>query len=406
AWGKAFGDQLEGIGTERVICLMNFSIKAETDGSVCLTGEYAGTSARGSAFIVVPEASEVLELFKEVEVEGGEAISSPWQPSGPTTMSPDGPCFTSCIASVRNSSLAWGDDALQPVASQRGKAGGGVPAPPEVWLPEVVRVFICGAWLSDVRDAEIMYRPCTVCKKKVPEGSEWCAQMDCTGKASADKTVFTAVSISDFTGCLQHVLIRTTEFLQFTGFADLTALEQCLVSEGHMSLPFRARADIILGSQRATTYGATTVANFEVLKAQMGHILPIASLHDFEKTPVGLRHKPTKSTPEQITMVIAAKDKPKPEIFDGHILADMFVYNMGDGKPRYVVGTVRAVSDKSLVLVVSRTFALEMDAEQAAKLHADEIQHAGAVQIRKGSKQKAEALMAQTPMKKPYLGPA
>ena len=87
-------------------------------------------------------------------------------------------------------------------------------------------------------------------------------------------------------------------------------------------------------------------------------------------------------------------------------MADMFVYNMGDGKPRYVVGTVRAVSDKSLVLVVSRTFALEMDAEQAAKLHADEIQHAGAVQIRKGSKQKAEALMAQTPMKKPYLGPA
>lgn len=274
AWGKAFGDQLEGIGTERVICLMNFSIKAETDGSVCLTGEYAGTSARGSAFIVVPEASEVLELFKEVEVEGGEAISSPWQPSGPTTMSPDGPCFTSCIASVRNSSLAWGDDALQPVASQRGKAGGGVPAPPEVWLPEVVRVFICGAWLSDVRDAEIMYRPCTVCKKKVPEGSEWCAQMDCTGKASADKTVFTAVSISDFTGCLQHVLIRTTEFLQFTGFADLAALEQCLVSEGHMSLPFRARADIILGSQRATTYGATTVANFEVLKVMPGLLSP------------------------------------------------------------------------------------------------------------------------------------
>lgn len=70
------------------------------------------------------------------------------------------------------------------------------------------------------------------------------------------------------------MLIRTTEFLQFTGFADLAALEQCLVSEGHMSLPFRARADIILGSQRATTYGATTVANFEVLKVMPGLLLP------------------------------------------------------------------------------------------------------------------------------------
>ena len=131
------------------------------------------------------------------------------------------------------------------------------------------------------------------------------------------------------------------------------------------------------------------------MQAQMGHILPIASLHDFEKTPVGLRHKPTKSTPEQITMVIAAKDQPKPEIFDGAVLVRhsevisfrsatptskssrriCFSTTWGMASP----GSVRAVSEKTLALVASRTFALEMDAEQAAKLHAEEIQHAGAV---------------------------
>eukprot|EP00435_Cladocopium_sp_Y103_P020903 s5592_g5.t1 len=64
-------------------------------------------------------------------------------------------------------------------------------------------------------------------------------------------------------------------------------------------------------------------------------------------------------------------------------LADMFVYNMGDGKPRFLVGTVRLAGDARIV-TVSRIFALEMDP---------------------GAKQKADALMTETPMKKPYLGP-
>ena len=84
-------------------------------------------------------------------------------------------------------------------------------------------------------------------------------------------------------------------------------------------------------------------------------------------------------------------------------LADMFAYNMGDGKPRLVIGSLR-ISGESRILSVSRTFALEMERAQAIELHREEIAHWQGVPIRRGAKQKADALMTETPLKKMYLG--
>eukprot|EP00435_Cladocopium_sp_Y103_P001366 s5632_g1.t1 len=57
AWGKTFATQLQGLSPEAVVCLMNFSVKGDASDSVILTGEHAGQSEKGSAFVVVVEDS-------------------------------------------------------------------------------------------------------------------------------------------------------------------------------------------------------------------------------------------------------------------------------------------------------------------------------------------------------------
>lgn len=258
AWGKTFARQLGEKSTPYVACLLNFAVKGDA-AQVSLTGEYAGDSPRGSSYVLVLESETAKASFETVEAEGGTDISIPWKPTV-TTMSADGPCYAAFLASVRNSSLAFGDGALQPVA----------PNSPDVWLPEEVRVWVGGVWLTDLRDAEVMYTPCSVCKKKVSESGQ-CPNSACTGSADHVRAVLTTVTLADATGCLYNVLIRTEELLAFIGMTSVGELETCLASEGHMSLPFRRRADVILGAQKATQHGAGQplaphVVSFEVLR--------------------------------------------------------------------------------------------------------------------------------------------
>lgn len=167
------------------------------------------------------------------------------------------------------------------------------------------------------------------------------------------------------------------------------------------------------------------------VQAMRGHVLPVASVDDFVVTPGGLRHEPTKSTPDHISMLVIAKAPPKPESYEGVIrvmhdtvvslcdsqstsfgmeamctLADMFAYNMGDGKPRYVVGSLRCLADGRKIFTVSRVFALEMESSVAKELHLEEVEMSLRTNVRRGQKQKADALMKETPMKRPYKPPS
>ena len=63
------------------------------------------------------------------------------------------------------------------------------------------------------------------------------------------------------------MLCRGDELAAFTSLRSVQGLETCLREEGHVSLPFRARCDVIIGSQKATQYETVTVANFELLAA-------------------------------------------------------------------------------------------------------------------------------------------
>lgn len=162
-------------------------------------------------------------------------------------------------------------------------------------------------------------------------------------------------------------------------------------------------------------------------QAVRGHVLPVASVGDFDVTPSGLRHVPTKSMPDHISMLVVAKQKPVPESYEGVIrvkhdvvvslcddgtqsfateamctLSDMFAYNMADEKPRYVVGSLRLAADKSKIFTVSRLFAVEMEVEVAKRLHLAEVELSQTTQVRQGQKQKADALMQSTPAKRPY----
>ena len=69
-------------------------------------------------------------------------------------------------------------------------------------------------------------------------------------------------------------------------------------------------------------------------------------------------------------------------------LGDMFVYNMGDSKPRYIVRQVRLDGEKRALTVA--IFPLDMSEAEARQLHSTEMAHAGGLQLRKGIKQKAE----------------
>ena len=166
---------------------------------------------------------------------------------------------------------------------------------------------------------------------------------------------------------------------------------------------------------------------FQMFQALRGHVLPVASVDDFVTTPGGLRHGPTKSTPDHISMLIMSKVKPTPENYDGVIrvthdvvvslcaadtttfvveamctLADMFAYNMGDGKPRYAVGSLRLNADKSKVFTVSRMFPLEIELALAKDLHLAEVKMSLQTRVRQGQKQRADSLMQETPAKRPY----
>ena len=264
AWGRTFAQQLGQHTCPFVVCLLNFAVKGDS-AQVSLTGEYAGDSVRGSALVFPVESDAGTAAFQEVVTDGGTEISVPWKPTV-SHMSADGPCFAAFLASVRNSSLAFGDGELRPVG----------PGSQDVWLPEEVRVWVGGVWLTDIRDAEVLYTPCSVCKKKITEAGK-CPNPTCTGTASEVKSVLTTVTLGDSTGSLHNVLIRTDEFLEFTGMKSLVALEECLQAEGHTSLPFRCRADVILGAQKATQHGlpqsseaampiSPQVACFEVLR--------------------------------------------------------------------------------------------------------------------------------------------
>ena len=159
----------------------------------------------------------------------------------------------------------------------------------------------------------------------------------------------------------------------------------------------------------------------------MGHILPIASVKDFDLTPVGLQHRPTKSIPDKIALLVAAKEAPEsPETIDGAILvkhsrveslcdpqgvlfatealctlSDMYVYNMGDGKPRCIVGSVR-VAQGSFVVNVMRIFPVPLDLEEAKQFHLAEIAFNHGLESRRGAKQKADTLMEETPLKRHF----
>ena len=142
-------------------------------------------------------------------------------------------------------------------------------------------------------------------------------------------------------------------------------------------------------------------------EALLGHVLPVASVNDFVQTPGRLRHATTRSTPDQICMLVVAKTKPTPEPFQGIIrvrhevvlsccdaqstgfvmeavctLADMFVYNMGDGKPRYAVGSLRQADDKSKIFTVCRLFTIEMELETAKALHMAEVERSMSISFR------------------------
>ena len=161
----------------------------------------------------------------------------PWKPAA-TQMSAEGRCFVSCLASVKNSSLAFGDGTLRPVGGGSGH---------DVYLPEEIRVFVCGTWVTDFRDADVLCTPCTVCKKKMQDDGT-CHKELCTGVASTTKSVLTTVSLSDATRTLQHVLVRVAELLAFVGLSSVDDLAHAVEVEGHVSLPFRRRADVIPGA--------------------------------------------------------------------------------------------------------------------------------------------------------------
>jgi len=94
AWGKNFAGQLRGYGATQIVLLMNFSVRQTSDGQSCtLTGEHAGQTERGSAFILAPTAEDVVKQFAAVDIDGGDAISVPWQPDNPQ-MTATGKCFT------------------------------------------------------------------------------------------------------------------------------------------------------------------------------------------------------------------------------------------------------------------------------------------------------------------------
>lgn len=265
AWGHIFARQLGEQTCPFVACLLNFGVKASVD-TVSLTGENVKESLRGSSFVLPLNSAVAKEPFENVDTEGGHEISVAWKGSS-ANMSADGLCYSAFLASVRNSSLAFGEGDLRPVGS----------GSKDVWLPEVVRVWVGGVWLVDVRDADVLYTPCSVCKEKVNESGQ-CPNSACAGTASDEKVVLTTVTLADTTGSLRNVLIRTDEFLIFTGMKSLQELEACLQEEGHASLPFRQRADVILGAQKATQHGVSNalsgeassisplVVNFEVLR--------------------------------------------------------------------------------------------------------------------------------------------
>ena len=52
-------------------------------------------------------------------------------------------------------------------------------------------------------------------------------------------------------------------------------------------------------------------------QVRMGHVLPAASVTEFLVSPAGMQHQPRKSMPEQVSMVVAALDKPKPQAIEG-----------------------------------------------------------------------------------------
>ena len=159
----------------------------------------------------------------------------------------------------------------------------------------------------------------------------------------------------------------------------------------------------------------------------MGHVLPVTSVNEFVQTPGGLRHVPTKTMPSHISMLVVSKTKPQPETFQDIIrvrhdavtsccdsesavfaveamctLADMFAYNLGDGKPRFAVGSLRQTADKKMVFTVARVFTFDMDLDSAKELHMMEIEMPLKRQVRRGQKQKADVLMSETLMKRPY----
>ena len=53
-------------------------------------------------------------------------------------------------------------------------------------------------------------------------------------------------------------------------------------------------------------------------------------------------------------------------------MADIFACNMGDGKPRYVVGSIR-LADKGYVITVSRVFAFGMNEATVRDMRVKEI---------------------------------
>ena len=73
-----------------------------------------------------------------------------------------------------------------------------------------------------------------------------------------DESCLDDCDLADATGCLYN----SNWWVSYT---------HCLTSDGHVSLPFRCRADVILGAQKATQHGVAQslsphVAVFEVLR--------------------------------------------------------------------------------------------------------------------------------------------
>ncbi|CAJ1397188.1 unnamed protein product [Effrenium voratum] len=457
-WGPSFLERVKDLTVGEVVRALNFSVNSG-EGSVSLSGEYMGDSDRGSALFQTVSDGPQLARFESVAVDGGLDLSVPWTGKG-TRMSAEGPCYVSCLVSVKNASLAFGDgpelitqpDNMQQLfdlgASQSKEA-----------LQEEIRVFVPGVWLVDIRDSNPVFQVCEKSGLKIDAVSGHCrrAQEGCNCSKGAEKMVLTAVTLADFSGSLRvnpQAAVRKDELCIMTNSVDLQTLEQSVVDMGVASLTFQARCDVLLGANKYNTFGDLRVVDFDVLQAtpnliapvgtearplapyrytideaQQGQILAIPSIASLVETPAGPKVQATGCMPSHVCMLIQAADRVKADQLDNQTilvshekvkslldedgaefrlealatLPDMFAFNV-QNQTRLAVGAVKFRKDGP-VFMANRVFALPdaMTDEEAKNCIAREIENVVKVPERSGVRRGACYLITDTPAKKRYV---